>query len=269
MSNNGLEERSFQLISNSISYGHMPYDKEEVEQRVYVSSSGQVGFTARNYSQYNSGEGFCREKQVDIGKWKAEFLIHLVESVSPEKYLTDPGSWELSINDANGRETLSGSLIGHEGGYSFGKKPVSVTRIMRRYIPVYGLWAFDRNLSPDYEGKKAIFLFTERWIPFFSSDQPNTYDFDAFFGEECTEQGFQMDCGNEFEARYPGCFNYESDNDLANLIDGIVDVDLLGSAVFSQWRYMTHWALAFELNKDACNWFLLVLRRMRELVKAK
>ena len=261
-----MEIQSFKLISNNLSFGPAPKKSDEVEQHLTVSSSGRVWFSARNYEQYCAEKGFCRKKQLNIGKWKAAFLINLIKSIHVEYDVTDCGSWELTIKDSENTISLSGPLIGDEVATSYGNKPVSVTRILRRYIPVYGLMGFDSELSPDYEGKKAIHLFSKKWIDFFSAGQSDSHDFEFTFGEECISLGFQMDCGAEFNKQYPECFNLHTDN-LKAVINDINDIDLLGSAVFSQWRYLTHWAWAYELDHDTRSWFILVLKRMKDITR--
>ena len=66
---------------------------------------------------------------------------------------------------------------------------------------------------------------------------------------------------------------YIKDNELTydefDQIFSMDDVDLLGSAVFSQWRYLTHWAYMLTLNEKTVHWFLLVLDRMKELTRSK
>lgn len=256
---------SFKLISNNICYGPMPDKSDEVEQHLTVSSSGRVWFSARNYDQYVAGKGFCRKKQINIGKWKAKFLINIIKNVYVDYDVTDCGSWDLIIREETKRSTISGPLIGNEIGTTYGNTPVPVTKLLRRYIPIYGLWGFDSEMAPDYEGKKAIFLFTEKWIHLFSSK--NDKAFDCYFGEDCTKLGFQMDCGAEFSRLYPGCFDVHNSK-LQSIIHEIYDVDLLGSAVFSYWRGLTHWSGPYEISNEIRNWFLLILKRMREITKA-
>lgn len=70
--------KSIKITSNGICYGPMPDDNEEVEQYLTISSNGRVWFSARNYKQYMDGKGYCRKKQLSIGKWKAEFILRLI-----------------------------------------------------------------------------------------------------------------------------------------------------------------------------------------------
>ena len=263
-----MEKQSIKLISNNICFGPMPDKADEVEQHLTVSSTGRVWFSARNYEQYCTGRGFCRKKQLNIGKWKAQFLINILRNVYAEYDVTDCGFWELSVRNNNEKYTVSGPLIGNEIGTIYGNTPVPVTQIIRRYIQVYGLWGFDIKMSPDYEGKKAIYLFSTRWLSILSSEHPDAHAFEILLGDECTALGFQMDCGAEFVKQYPGCFEIHKHN-LEQTINTIQDVDLLGSALFSQWRFLTHWAGMYILDQDTCNWFLIVLKRMKELTKKK
>ncbi|MFR2627437.1 MAG: hypothetical protein ACLS89_07930 [Collinsella sp.] len=48
-------------------------------------------------------------------------------------------------------------------------------------------------------------------------------------------------------------------------IDTIDDVGLLGSGVFSRWRYITHWKYDSVPDEDDLEWFRLALGRLREL----
>lgn len=264
-----MGERSFKLISDNLCNEAKPKGTDEIEQHLTVSESGMVWFSARNYSQYKDGKGFCRRKQINIGPWKAQFLLRLIESIDNSEESMDCGSWKLTVRESGySIRILSGPLTGNEGCVSYGNKPVCVTKIMRRYIPIYGLFGFDNNFSPDYEGKKEIFLFSDKWIKFFSSEYSETQEFEFTLGEECTSLGFQMDGGAEFLRLYPGSFDVQS-NKLQTVINEIDDVDLLGSAIFSYWRALTHWSGQYELNDEIRSWFLLILKRMRELTKKK
>ena len=116
----------------------------------------------------------------------------------------------------------------------------------------------------DYEGKKEIFLFAKKWLDNFASGQIPEHEFEMQLEADCRSLGFQMDCGHEFEKRYPHCFSLTS-SAIENQISSITDIDLLGSAVYSQWRYITHWANSSLQSEKSRRWFELVLKRMKEL----
>lgn len=261
--------KSIRLISNNMSvFGHnSPTD--EVEQHLTVSSSGRVWFSARNYEQYCRGKGFCRRKQLNIGPWKAAFLLRLFGQIHNAVEVTDSGTYELTVRYESGEmKTGSGSLVGGVIGFSHGKVPVDITRLLRRYIPVHALWGFDSRLSPDYEGKKEIFLFARKWEKAFLSQKPSEEEFEGEFGNSCISLGFQMDGGAEFRRLYNDCLNVESNN-IEQVIDTIQDIDLLGSAALCQWRLFTHWDPYMELDENVCKWYSLVMGQIRFLTERK
>lgn len=59
------------------------------------------------------------------------------------------------------------------------------------------------------------------------------------FSDDCRALGFEMDCGQAFTEAFPGCFRDPVATERA--IAGCNDVDLLGSALHSGWRYYNHW----------------------------
>lgn len=61
---------------------------------------------------------------------------------------------------------------------------------------------------------------------------------DPTIGDGFKTLGFEMDCGHAFEERYGDAFR--NPDSLEKVIDSIDDLQLLGSALFSQWRYYNH-----------------------------
>lgn len=266
------EIRSIRIESNNICYGSEPGADDEVEQYRTISSAGRVWFSTRNYQQYCNGKDYCRKKQVSIDKWKAEFLLRLIDNISEDMpFVTDVGSYDLEIRYANDRtRRISGSLIGNVYSHAYGEEDnVDVTRLIRRFIPVYGLWAFNGSTSPDYEGEKAVFLFAESWIRFFQN--PNSdKDFEDGFGRECEILGFQMDCGEKFvfECKKRGC-KIPYGEDLKESVAEIDDIEVIGSGAFSYWRGLTHWDYMYHLGPEECEIFLCLLQRLKELSRKK
>lgn len=85
-----------------------------------------------------------------------------------------------------------------------------------------------------------IHEFAVRWFEKYRSPDTSEQEVEEGFSEECFALGFEMDCGKSFEAAFPG-MNMLNDADAMNkIIDQIQDVHLLGSAIFSKWRYVTH-----------------------------
>lgn len=87
-------------------------------------------------------------------------------------------------------------------------------------------------------------------------------------GDDCQNLGFRMDSGDGFEAKYPGAMgNTEA---FASIIEGVGDIRLLGSAIYSQWRYFSHWSgdPRSILEEDNRTWFLLAFGQLEKLALA-
>ena len=83
------------------------------------------------------------------------------------------------------------------------------------------------------------------------------------FSDDCRVLGFEMDCGEAFEAAYPGCFRNAGATERA--IAGCEDIGLLGSALHSGWRYYNHWNAFGGFEPEDRDWFGVMLRRLAEL----
>ena len=90
---------------------------------------------------------------------------------------------------------------------------------------------------------------------------------DRVIADECAALGFEMDCGKAFKRIYG---NAVCDfNELNKVIDNITDISLLGSAIYSQWRYFNHWAWspAEILKEENRMWFILAFDRLAFLTR--
>ena len=80
--------------------------------------------------------------------------------------------------------------------------------------------------------------------------------------DDCSALGFEMDCGHAFSEKYGNAAN--DSEALDKIIDSVDNIPLLGSAIYSQWRYFNHWAYSgaeiLEPQKRA--WFILALSRL-------
>ena len=81
------------------------------------------------------------------------------------------------------------------------------------------------------------------------------------FAEKCFALGFEMDCGNAVGERYPKAFNDYTE--LEKIIEEIDDPQFLGTAIFSQWRYITHWSYcSHPLDPEFRPWFISAFGRL-------
>ena len=119
-----------------------------------------------------------------------------------------------------------------------------------------------KHTENDSDGKTT---FCDKWIKVIEAEDERT--FEKQFGEECSEALFKMDGFESFRELYPD-IKPESGRaeELKEIIDEIEDISLLGSMVYSQWRYLTHWNMGYSLAEYK-EWFIQVLRRMKEILE--
>ena len=106
---------------------------------------------------------------------------------------------------------------------------------------------------------KQIHDFAVKWCDKFRDQNINYIDLvDHFMADDCAALGFEMDCGHAFSERYgQAANNHEA---LNRIIDDVTDIPLLGSAIYSQWRYFNHWAYDeveqhLTINDEGRVWF--------------
>lgn len=75
------------------------------------------------------------------------------------------------------------------------------------------------------------------------------------------ELGFEMDCGRSYEEAYG--VRLGDARDAERGFPGVDDVAVLGSAVFSQCRYLAHWSDGYG-ERDV-SWLVAALRKIEEL----
>ena len=116
--------------------------------------------------------------------------------------------------------------------------------------------------------KKQLYDFAVKWIKKFEDPNisPNEL-LDHYLADECEALGFEMDCGQAFCAKYGDAA--ANSRVLKNIIQEVDDITLLGSAIYSRWRYFNHWAysdeeLLLQKNRD---WFILAFERMKQMSK--
>lgn len=117
---------------------------------------------------------------------------------------------------------------------------------------------------------RSAHTFAEKWLKKFKDDNINYIELvDHYFADDCAELGFEMNCGNAFSEKYGAAVN--DSTALKQIIDTVDDIFLLGSAVYSQWRYFNHWAYSGEeiLEQKNREWFIVALNRMALLSEDK
>ena len=113
---------------------------------------------------------------------------------------------------------------------------------------------------------KQIHEFAVKWFDKFRDKKINYLELvDHYMADDCEALGFVMDCSHAFAEKYgDAASNCEA---LDRIIGQVTDIPLLGSAIYSRWRYFNHWAYNAEsiLEDNNRKWFLLVLNRLLQL----
>ena len=110
---------------------------------------------------------------------------------------------------------------------------------------------------------KHIHDFAVKWCDKFRDQNINYIELvDHYMADDCEALGFEMDCGHAFAEKYGSAAN--NHEALDKIIDDVKDISLLGSAIYSQWRYFNHWAYDAEeiLAPKNRAWFILALSRL-------
>lgn len=114
----------------------------------------------------------------------------------------------------------------------------------------------------------AATQFLDKWMHIFNEVPPTAnYQFEEEFGTECLALGFEMDCGKAFEAAFSNERVLYDLQEFRNVINQVDDAELLGSAIISKWRAITHWSYCDSgFSDENKTWFLLAFNRLRELI---
>ena len=87
------------------------------------------------------------------------------------------------------------------------------------------------------------------------------------FADECKALGFHVDCGQSFNKAFPEIDFCDVDS-FEKVVVGIDDIFLLGTAIFSYWRWFTHWNEFHDICGDEPRkWFLAAFGRLMEITK--
>lgn len=108
----------------------------------------------------------------------------------------------------------------------------------------------------------SIHDFAVRYQKLYKNRKTTENDVSKNFPEQCFALGFDMDCGKRFMDSFQNAPFYNP-NALAEIIEDIGATMLLGGAIFSRWRYVTHWADFSSLLDDYNRkWFVTAFKRL-------
>lgn len=110
---------------------------------------------------------------------------------------------------------------------------------------------------------QQVYNFAVKWVDKFRDQNINYLELvDHYMADDCESLEFEMDCGHAFSEKYGDAVN--DSEELDRIIDSVDDIMLLGSAIYSRWRYFNHWAYtgAEILEPKNRAWFILALSRL-------
>ena len=110
-------------------------------------------------------------------------------------------------------------------------------------------------------GKNKYTDFIAKWKPVLT--EWNEAAESPQFADDCQTLGFKMDSGDSLAKAFPDQ-NVLRAKTLKEILPQITGRQFLGTAIFSYWRYLTHWHEA-PLPEDAIAWFTLAFERLTEL----
>lgn len=172
----------------------------------------------------------------------------------------DGSCWKLKLrHSGNKLEKINGTV----------EYPPHGKRIERELIRlceeagIYEPYLFGCNGIALHDARE----FVEKWLKIFTEVPRNAdFLFEEEMGNDCFALGFEMDCGHSFDCEYSKGEPLNRVDTLTEVINDVDDVELLGSAIFSNWRGITHWSYESGFSAENKAWFLMALNRLNELV---
>ena len=124
------------------------------------------------------------------------------------------------------------------------------------------------NRRENFLNKYQIHEFAVKWLEKYQDPKTIDREVEENFADECFAIGFEMDCGNSLEETFPGR-NLLNDHIQFNAFVGqINDIKLLGAAIFSKWRGITHWSYCESLISESNRpWFIAAFERLALLTE--
>ena len=112
--------------------------------------------------------------------------------------------------------------------------------------------------------KSEICKFAEKWQKKFAERSHDTGE--KIFADECCALGFKIDMGISLKEAFPN-IKVENPEDIKAVINSIEDVEFLGTAIYSYWRWRCKLEWGIIHNAETREWMLSALNRLIELTK--
>lgn len=115
------------------------------------------------------------------------------------------------------------------------------------------------------DNKRKIYEFARKYYDLYRSEETKEFEVDNGFAEECEKLGFKMDCGESFKAVFPDVNPFADADAFKSALKQTKDEMLVGSAIFSIWRSITHWSYGHLLDKENRELLIPAFTRLIEL----
>ena len=103
--------------------------------------------------------------------------------------------------------------------------------------------------------------FAHKWLTLYKADSTTEGMVTEGFADDCFALEFEMDTGKGFISEDA----FKHVDALLTVIDDVMNAYLLGSAIFSKWRGITHWWNEELLAEDNRKWFITALSRLADI----
>lgn len=113
--------------------------------------------------------------------------------------------------------------------------------------------------------KRKIYEFAQKYYLLYRSDKTKEFEVDNGFAEKCEKLGFKMDCWESFKLAFPDVNPFEDADAFKRALRQTNDEILIGSAIFSIWRSITHWSYGHLLDDENRELFIPAFARLIEL----
>ena len=220
------------------------------------------------YEEFNGRDEVLVKKSGKVPKNLCDRLFYILDEVNAEMtretdygvMVCDGSSWNMKIRHSNH------TVQKVEGTVEYPPHGKRIEHELERICEEAGI--FEPILFGCSDVRYvATKEFVDKWLKIFTEVPRNAdFLFEEEMGNECFSLGFEMDCGHGFDEAYSKGSPLNRVDSLAAVIDEVDDVMLLGSAIFSQWRGITHWSYESGFTEDNKAWFLMALNKLKELI---
>jgi len=220
------------------------------------------------YKKYVVGNNLILEKTKKLDSFSVDRFFYIINAIFPRLIqsenevfdLCDGFEWIIKIHyDSNKVYKLVGNINYPIFGYTIEKEIKALCD--------------ECNISPEkifgcYKTKSQLISdFCDVWINIFTETPDySDYLFEEIFGNECKALCFVMDCGSSFEEKYSNGESLYNPDALIKIIESVDDYQLLGNAIFSKWRGITHWSYESGFTDENKAWFLMSFKQLKKIV---